>query len=73
MIEEKDNSSKNKPRYKFEGKSARSQKLISVRYKVAQKKFRTGETNFYKSLFQQKLPGQADSTKLVFHVPIGSA
>ena len=36
-------------------------------------KFRTGETNFYKSLFQKKLPGQADSTKLVFHVPIGSA
>ena len=47
--------------------------MVSVRYRVAQKKFRTREPDFYGYPFQQKLSGQEDSIKLIFSVPTGSA
>ena len=45
--------------------------MFFVWYRSDLKNFRKREADFYKSLFQWKIPAQADSTKLIFLVLIG--
>ena len=57
-IEEEDNSSKNKPKYEFEGQSESSKDCLPLDIDWNETNFSTRDPKFYNHPFQKKLPVQ---------------
>ena len=68
-----ENKNKNEAKFKFQGKSARSQRWFDIDFDWIEVNFIICEPGFYKKLFQSHDDTQDTSTFKMFQVPIGNS
>ena len=65
------NKNKNEAKFKFQGKSARSQRWFDLEFDLIEVSFNTHEPNFYNKLFQSHDNKKDTNTFKLFQVPRG--